>query len=144
MSLAQAKEYIREIEENILDSKVGPFQYPHVNTEENTKAPCSSALDPIALLTQKIDQMSTQFIQAHNQIMGRLTTVKRNQSTSRPQFSRQHRDVTVWKPRPQQEAKAPNTLKPVGMVDTEAWCLPCKNLTKKMNVPNEMKIPLMI
>jgi hypothetical protein len=127
-SLAQAKEYSAEIEENLLDSKVDPFQYPRVKTEAKTKAPSSSAPDPIALLTQKIDQMSTQFVQAQNQIMGRLTTVERNQSALRPQFTRQQRDAIGWKPKPQQEAKAPDTLNPVGMVNTEEtpWCSPCQ------------------
>jgi hypothetical protein len=83
-TLAQAKEYSAEIEENLLDSKVDPFQYPCVKEEAKTKASNNSAPDPISLLTQKIDQMSTQFVQAHNQIMGRLTTVERNQSASRP------------------------------------------------------------
>jgi hypothetical protein len=56
--------------------------------------------------------------------MGRLTTVERNQSAPRPQFTRQQRDATGWKPRPQQEAKAPDTLKPVGMVDTKRSLVP--------------------
>jgi hypothetical protein len=135
--LAQAKEYSAEIEENILDSKVDPFQYPHVKAEAKTKASSSSAPDPISLLTQKIDQMSTQFVQAQNQIMGRLTTVERNQSAPRPQFTRQQRDATGWKPRPQQEAKAPDTLKPVGMVDTEQtpWCSPCQEPHREDECP---------
>jgi hypothetical protein len=83
-SLAEAKEYSAEIEENLLDSKVDPFQYPCVKAEAKTKASSSSAPDLIALLTQKIDQMSTQFVPAQNQIMGRLTTMKRNQSSSKP------------------------------------------------------------
>jgi hypothetical protein len=58
--------------------------------------------------------------------MGRLTTVERNQSTPRPQFTRHQRDASGWKPSPQQEKNAPDTLKLVGMVDTEAWCLPCQ------------------
>jgi hypothetical protein len=53
--LAQAKEYSAEIEENLLDSKVDPFQYPCVKEEDKTKASNSSAPDPISLLTQKID-----------------------------------------------------------------------------------------
>jgi hypothetical protein len=136
-TLAQAKEYSADIEENILDSKVDPFQYPRVKEETNTKASSSSAPDPISLLTQKIDHMSTQFVQAQNQIMGRLTTVERNQSTPRPQFTRQQRDATGWKPRPQQEAKAPDTLKPVGMVDTEQtpWCSPCQEPHREDECP---------
>jgi hypothetical protein len=62
--LEEAKEYSVEIEEKILDSKVDPFQYPRVKVETKTKASNSSALDLISLLTQKIDQMSTQFVQA--------------------------------------------------------------------------------
>jgi hypothetical protein len=50
--------------------------------------------------------------------MDRLTTVERNQSAPRPQFSRQRKDSIGWKLRPQQEAKAPDTMKPIGMVDT--------------------------
>jgi hypothetical protein len=138
-TLAQAKEYSAEIEENILDSKVDPFQYPRVKAEAKTKASSSSAPDPISLLTQKIDQMSTQFVQAQNQIMGRLTTVERNQSAPRPQFARQQRDATGWKPRPQQEAKAPDTLKPVGMVDTEQtpWCSPCQEPHREDECPRQ-------
>jgi hypothetical protein len=126
-TLAQAKEYNAEIEENLLESKVDPFQYHHVKEETKTKASNSSAPDPIVLLTQKIYQMRNQFVQAHNQIMGRLTTMERNQSSPKPQFARQQRDATGWKPRPQQEAKAPDTFKPFGMVDTKQtlWCSPC-------------------
>ena len=58
--------------------------------------------------------------------MNRMTTVERNQSTPKPQFARQQRDAIGWKPRPQQEAKASDTLKPIGTVDVEAWCLPCQ------------------
>jgi hypothetical protein len=65
-SLVEAKEYSVEIEENILDLKVDPFQYPRVKEKSNTKASISSAPDSISLLTQNIDQMSTQFFQAHN------------------------------------------------------------------------------
>jgi hypothetical protein len=123
-TLAQAKEYSVEIEENLIDSKVDPFQYPCVKAKAKTKSSSSSAPDPIALLTQKIDRMSTQFVQAQNQIMGRLTIVERNQFAPRPRFASQQRDATGWKPRPKQEAKAPDTLKPVEMVDTEQtlWC----------------------
>jgi hypothetical protein len=70
--------------------------------------------------------MSTQFTQVQNLIMGRLTTIERNQSAPRPQFTRQQRYATGWKPRPQREEKASDTLKAVGMVDTEALCLPCQ------------------
>jgi hypothetical protein len=63
-TLAQAKEYSAEIKENLLESKVDPFQYPRFKVEAKTKVSSSSAPDPISLLTQKIDHMSTQFFQA--------------------------------------------------------------------------------
>jgi hypothetical protein len=88
-NLAQAKEYSTEIEENLLDSIFDPFQYPRAKIKAKTKDSNSSTPDPNALLTQKIDQMSTQFVQAQNQIMGQLTTLERNQSTLRLQFTRQ-------------------------------------------------------
>jgi hypothetical protein len=62
-NLAKAKEYNVDIEENILDSKVDPFQYPCVKAETKAKYSSSSGLDLITLLNQKIDQMSTQFFQ---------------------------------------------------------------------------------
>jgi hypothetical protein len=62
-SLAQTKEYSVDIEENLLDLRVNPFKYPRVKEKERTKASNSSAPDLIYLLTQKIDQMSTQFSQ---------------------------------------------------------------------------------
>ena len=40
-----------------------------------------------------------------------------------------------WKPRPQQEAKNSDTLKPVGMVDIESWCLPCQEPHKEDECP---------
>jgi len=64
-----------------------------------------------------------------------LTTVERNKSISRPQFSRQRRDATGWKTRPQQEAKALDTLKSVGIVHTEAWCLPCSEPHREDECP---------
>jgi hypothetical protein len=111
-TLAQAKEYSAEIEENLLYSKIDPFQYPHAKEEEKTKMSRNNAPDPIDLIAQKLDQMNTQFIQTQNQVMTRLTNLERNQSTPRPPFVRQQKDATGWKERPQQEAKAPDTLKP--------------------------------
>jgi hypothetical protein len=139
--LAQAKEYTVEIEENILDLKVDPFQYLRVKEEAKTKDSRSNAPDPISLLTQKIDHMSTQFVQAHHQIMGRLTTIERNQSTPIPQFARQQRDATVWKPRTQSEAKAPDTLNPVGMVSSEKTpcCSPCQEPHQEDEFPRQYK-----
>jgi hypothetical protein len=69
--------------------------------------------------------------------MGHLTTVDRNKSVSRPHFTRQQRDYTGWKPMHQQEAKAPDTLKLVGMIDTKQrdWCLPCKELHIEYEFP---------
>jgi hypothetical protein len=142
--LAEAKEFSIDIEENLLDSKIEPFQYPRSKTESRTKVSNNSALDLIALLTQNIDQMNTQFVQVKDQIMNHMTTVERNQSTPRPQFSKQKRDATDWKPRPQQEAKALDTLKPIGTVDIEAWCLPCQEPHRKMNAPDKTKIILTI
>ena len=49
--------------------------------------------------------------------MNRMTTMERNQFAPRPQFAKQQRDATGWKPRPQQEEKAPDTLKPIGKID---------------------------
>jgi len=133
--LAQSKEYSADIEENLLDSRVEPFQYLCVKAEAKTNVSNNNAPDLIALLTQKIDQMSTQFTQVQNHIMGCLNTVERNQSAPRPQFTRQQRDATSWKPRPQQEAKAPDTLKPVGIVDIEAWFLPCQESHREEKIP---------
>jgi len=65
-SLAQAKEHSSDIEENLLDSRVDSFQYPCVKEEAKNKVSNNSALDPISLLTQKIDQVSTKFTQVHN------------------------------------------------------------------------------
>jgi hypothetical protein len=83
-SSAQAKEYSDEIEENLLDSRVDPFHYPHVKAEAKNKASSNNAHDSIALLTQKIDQMSTQFSKVQNQIMGSSNSVERNQSALGP------------------------------------------------------------
>jgi hypothetical protein len=57
--LAQAKEYSVDIEENLLDSRVEPFHYPRAKEEAKTKVSNNGALDLIALLTQKIEQMNT-------------------------------------------------------------------------------------
>jgi hypothetical protein len=58
----------------------------------------------------------------------RLTNLERNQSAPKPPFIKQQKDVTGWKARPQQEAKAYDTLKPVGMVKIEEsqWFSPCQ------------------
>jgi hypothetical protein len=77
-SLAHDKEYSFDIEQNIRDSRVEPFQYPCVKAEAKTKVSNNIAPDSIALLTQNIDHMSTQFTQVHNQIMGHLANVERN------------------------------------------------------------------
>jgi hypothetical protein len=66
-----------------------------------------------------------------------MTTVERNQSAHKPQFFRQQRDATGWKPRPQQEAKALDTLKPIGTIDIEAWCLPCQGPHREDECPQK-------
>jgi hypothetical protein len=88
--------------------------------------------------------MNTQFVQVHNQLMNCMTTMERNQPSPRPQFDRQQRDAIGWKPIPQLEAKALYTLKPVGTVDTEAWCLPCQEPIGKTSALDKMKIILTI
>jgi hypothetical protein len=60
--LAEVKEFSIDIEENLLDSKIEPFQYPRSKTESRTKVFNNNVPDPIALLTQKINQMNTQFV----------------------------------------------------------------------------------
>jgi hypothetical protein len=65
-SLAEANEFSIDIEENLLDSKIEPFQYPRAKAEARRKVSNNSVLDLIALLTQKIEQMNTQFIQVQN------------------------------------------------------------------------------
>jgi hypothetical protein len=67
--------------------------------------------------------------------MNRMTTVEINQSAPRPQFARQQRDATGWKPRPHQEVRALDTLKPVGTIDIEAWCLPCQEPHREDECP---------
>jgi hypothetical protein len=125
-SLAEAKEFSIDIDDNLLYSKIEPFKNIHNKTESRTKVSKNSALDLISLLNQKIDQMNTHFFQVKDQLMNRMNTMERNQYSPRHHFSRQQRDATGWKLRPQQEAKAPDTLKPVGKIDIEAWCLPCQ------------------
>ena len=60
-----------------------------------------------------------------------MNTLEINQSSPRPQFVRQQRESSSWKPRPQQEEKAPDTLKPFGTIDIEAWCLACQEPHKE-------------
>jgi hypothetical protein len=97
----------------------------------------NSVPDPIALLTQKIDQMNTQFVQVQNHLMNHMTTVERNQYSPRPQFPSQQRDSIGCKSRPQQEAHAPDTLKHVGTIDIESWCLPCQEPHKEDEFPRQ-------
>jgi hypothetical protein len=134
-SLVEAKEFSIDIEENILDSKIEPFQYPRSKTKSRTKVSNNNVPHLIALLTQKIDQMNTQFDQVKNHLMNHMNTVERNQSAPRPQFTRQHRDAISWKPRPQQEAKAVDTLKPIGTIDIESWCLPFQETHREDECP---------
>jgi hypothetical protein len=49
--LAQAKEYNIDIEENLLDSRMEPFQYPRVKAKAKTKVSNNNAPDLISLLT---------------------------------------------------------------------------------------------
>jgi len=71
--------------------------------------------------------------------MNRMTIVETNQYAPRPQFSRKQRDATGWKPRPQQEEKAPDTLKLVGEVDIEAWCLQFQEPHREDEFPRQDK-----
>jgi len=60
--------------------------------------------------------------------MNKIKNMERNQPALRLPFVRQQKDATGSKTRPQQEAKALNTLNPVGMVNIEEspWCSPCQ------------------
>jgi hypothetical protein len=104
------KNTVQKSKRIFLYSNIEPYQYPRTKTKEKTKTTTNSAPDPITLLAQKLDQMNAQFVQTHNQVMNRLTSLERNQSAQRPPFFRQQRDATGWKEKPQQEAKALTTL----------------------------------
>jgi hypothetical protein len=54
-TLAKAKEYSAQIEENLISSKIEPFQFPHTKVEEKTKTTTNTAPDPITLLVHKFD-----------------------------------------------------------------------------------------
>jgi hypothetical protein len=71
--------------------------------------------------------------------MNMLTTLERYHHPSKPKFIRQPN--VGWKPRPQQEAKAPNTLDLFGMVCLEElpWCLPCQEPHPKEDYLRRMK-----
>jgi hypothetical protein len=127
-SLAKAKEYTIQIEEHLISSKIEPFQFPRAREEPKMKTSTNSVQDPVTLLAQKFDQMNAQFVQSQNQIMNRLTNLERQHSAPRPQFTRQQKENTGWKLKPQQETKAHDTLTPIGMVNMEGspWCFPCE------------------
>jgi hypothetical protein len=133
-SLEKAREYSAQIEEHLISSKIEPFQFPRAKMEPKMKSSTNTVQDPIALITQKLDQMNTQFIQTQNQIMNRLTTLERYHHP--PNLSLSDNQNAGWKPRPQQEAKAPDTLDLVGMVNLEGspWCFLARNLIQRMNV----------
>jgi hypothetical protein len=76
---------VLDIEENLLDSRVEPFHYPHAKAEAKIKVSNNSAPDLISLLTQKIDQMNTQFTQVQNHIMGRLPCQEPHREDECPQ-----------------------------------------------------------
>jgi len=100
-SLEKSKEFSIDIEQNLLDSKLEPFQYNRNKTKSRTKVSNNNDHDPIALLTQKTDQLNTHFDQVRNHLMNCMTTVEINQSSPIPQFTIQQRYATSWKPRPQ-------------------------------------------
>jgi hypothetical protein len=56
------KSSVSTLKKILLDSKVEPFQYPRNMAEARMKVSKNSVPDPIALQTQKIDQMNTQFV----------------------------------------------------------------------------------
>jgi predicted nucleic acid-binding Zn-ribbon protein len=82
--LEEAKEFSIDIEENLLDSKIEPFQYPHNKKKSRTKVSNKSVANTFSLLTQNIDQMNTQFDQVRNQLMNGMTTMERNQYYPKP------------------------------------------------------------
>jgi hypothetical protein len=49
-TLAKAKEYSTQIEENLLSSRIDPFQFPQAKVEAKTKTSTNVAPDPITLL----------------------------------------------------------------------------------------------
>ena len=138
-SLVEDKESSIDIKENLLDSKIEPFQYPRNKRESRKKVSNNNVPNLIYLLTKKIDQMNTQFVQVHNHLMNLMITIRleRNQPTTRPRFARQQRAATGWNPRPQQKEKAWDTLKPIRKIDIEAWCLPCQEPHKEDECPRQ-------
>ena len=74
-TLAKAKEYSAQIEENLISSKIEPFQFPHAKVEAKKKTTKNTPPNPITFLAQNFDKMNTQFVQSQNQIMNKLTTL---------------------------------------------------------------------
>jgi hypothetical protein len=77
-TLANAKDYSAQIEENVISSRIKPFQFPCAKVEAKANIVTNNAPNPITLLVQKFDQMNVQFVQSQNQIMNMLTTLERN------------------------------------------------------------------
>jgi hypothetical protein len=69
--------------------------------------------------------------------MTRLMNLEINQNALRPPFIRKQKDVTGWKERHQHEAKAPDSLKLVGVarIDESQWCSPYQEPHSKEECP---------
>jgi hypothetical protein len=64
-TLVEAQEHAAKIEENLLASKVDPFHAPHAKaeTKPRTLNNVEPTQDPVTLLAQRLDQMTTEFLQ---------------------------------------------------------------------------------
>jgi len=58
-TLVKEKEYSTQIEENLINSIINPFKFPHAKVEAKTNTATNNALDPITLLVQKFEHMNT-------------------------------------------------------------------------------------
>jgi hypothetical protein len=80
-NLIEAQECVTNIEENILVSKVDPCHAPRANakTKPRTLNNVEPTQDPVILLSQRLDQMTIEFLQSQNILMNKVTNLRKSQ-----------------------------------------------------------------
>jgi len=93
-----------------LASKVDDFHSPHDGVEWNPRTinDVEPTEDPMTLLAQRLEQMTSKFFQTKNPLMNKVTTIERDQQQGfppRPQYNinQQPRGKEGWNPRPPNE-----------------------------------------
>jgi hypothetical protein len=148
-TLELAQDWAGKIEENMFSTKIDPLGSSRISTSKAETKPrtlntVDPAQDPITVLTQKFEKVTSKLIQTQTALLNKITSLERdrvqqgNFPPRHQQNNHQPRGNQGWnRNRPPPEQRVPNPLTPTNMVNQEEvpWCLPCNKPHNEWDCP---------